>query len=221
MKVLRVVLALVMLSSLSLAQEPQEEIKSEKESLKGKGFFIGIDLERVETDTRYSTSSSLAIYRIADGDKTYTEPAFKVGYQYYFTRIYFKYSQVDEATTDYTVDSSAYELNVEYMPVVYRGNSYAVRLFGGLSIGYTKNDLKDLSPRMIDQLALTGATDTSDTQALYGAQMGVMLEMSMGLSAEIGYRYRRGDLLEIQADSGDTTFKTKRKQLYVGLNYMF
>jgi len=221
MKVLRVVLALVMLSSLSLAQESQEEVKSERESLTGKGFFLGVDFESVKAETRYSTASQNSLFKITDNEDTYNEPAFKLGYQYYFTRVYFKYSQVDEKTDDYTIESTSYEANVEYMPVIYRGNAYAVRLITGLAVGFTKNDLVGLSARMQDQLNITDATDSSDTQVIYGAQIGLMLELSMGLSAELGYRYRRGDLLEMEADSGNTTFETKRKQLYLGLNYMF
>ena len=221
MKVLRVVLALVMLSSLALAQEPQEEVKSEKESLKGKGFFMGIDIESVKADTRYSSSHTLAVYNIENNEDSYTEPAFKLGYQYYFTRVYFKYSQVDEKTDDYTVESTSYEANVEYIPIIYRGNSYAVRLITGLSVGFTKNDLVNVSSVLEKQLIASDATDSSDTQVIYGAQIGLMLELSMGLSAELGYRYRRGDLLEMEEDGGNTTFETKRKQIYLGLNYMF
>ncbi len=221
MKVVHLVLTLIMLSSLSLAQELPEETQNEKESLRGKGFFIGLDLESVKADTRYSTSSTNTLFTIRDNEDTYTKPAFKVGYQYYFTRVYFKYSQVDEKTDDYTVESTSYEANIEYIPVLYRANTYAVRLITGLAVGFTKNDLSGLSANMQEQLNFTDATDSSDTQAIYGAQVGVMIEMSMGLSAELGYRYRRGNLLEVEADSGDTTFKTKRKQFYLGINYMF
>ncbi len=221
MKVVHLVLTLMMLSSLSLAQESQEETKHEKESLRGKGFFIGFDLESIKAETRYSTSSTNTLYNISDNEDTYTEPAFKVGYQYYFTRVYFKYSQVDEKTDDYTVESTSYEANIEYIPVLYRAHTYAVRLITGLAVGFTKNDLSGLSANMQEQLEFTDATDSSDTQAIYGAQIGVMLEMSMGLSAELGYRYRRGNLLEVEADSGNTTFETKRKQFYIGINYIF
>jgi len=217
MKVLRVVLALVMLSSLALAQEPQEEVESEKESLKGKGFFIGIDIESVKADT----SMENKVYSFPSKTDNYTEPAFKLGYQYYFTRIYFKYSTVAEKTDDYTIDSTSYELNVEYIPILYRDNSYAVRLITGLAVGYTDNDLKNLSLGFSDSLGSFGVKEDSQKEAIYGVQIGLMLEMSMGLSAEVGYRYRRGNLLEFQNDSGDTTFETKRKQIYLGLNYMF
>jgi len=221
MKVLHVVLALVMLSTLSLAQELQEEVKSEKESLKGKGFFIGVDFEHIKADTRYSTNNQNTINNIPNKEDTYNKPALKLGYQYYFTRVYFKYSQVDEKTNDYTVESTLYEVNVEYIPVIYRGNSYALRLITGIAVGATKNDLTGLSSRMDVQLLATDVTDSSDTEVMYGAQIGLMFEMSMGLSAEIGYRYRRGNLLEVEASSGNTTFETKRKQIYLGLNYLF
>ncbi len=221
MKVLGIVLSLIMLNSLSLAQVLQEETKNEKESLRGKGFFIGFDLESIKADTRYSTSSTNSLYTIRDNEDTYTEPAFKAGYQYYFTRVYFKYSQVDEKTDDYTVESTSYEANIEYIPVLYRAKTYVVRLITGLAVGFTKNDLSGLSANIQEQLDFTDATDSSDTQAIYGAQIGVMIEMSRGLSAELGYRYRRGNLLETEADSGDTTFQTKRKQFYLGMNYMF
>jgi len=221
MKVLRVILALVLLGSLSLAQELQEELKNERESLKGKGFFVGIDIERIKADTRYSTGSQNTLYNIENSKNTYNEPALKLGYQYYFTRVYLKYSQLDEKTDDYTMESTLYEANVEYLPVIYRGNSYALRLITGLAVGFTKNDLTGLSTQMQNQLAVTDVTDSSDTQVMYGAQIGLMYEMSMGLSAELGYRYRRGNLLEAEADAGNTTFESKRKQLYLGFNYMF
>jgi len=199
-------LILILLSTLSMAEE-----------LKGKGFFLGVDLERINVEGTYSSK----LYNF-ENDESYTRPAFKVGYQYYFTRVYFKYSQLQEDYVPYDVDSDSYEANVEYIPILYRADSYAIRLMVGASIGYTDNEMKDLDPSSIGNVhEALGLNDYSQKKAIYGFQLGVMMELSVGLSAELGYRYREGNLLEFDDDSGDITVETKRKQYYMGLNYMF
>ena len=224
MRIKKVILSLLLLSSLGFAQEGAQEAKEIPQAntpLKGKGFFIGLDLERLDVDSRVDFNSQTTVYNVSGDTDTYTEPAFKVGYQYYFTRVYFKYSSIDEETDHYTVESKSYEINLEYIPIIYRSKEYALRLITGLSIGYTDNEITSASPQMQANLIAINYSGGSENQAIYGAQIGLMLEMSMGLSAEVGYRYRKGDLIDSSDSSGNVTLETKRKQLYLGLNYMF
>ena len=220
---LKTILSILLVSTSLYALENMDEVaqQEEREPLKGKGFFLGIDLERVEADTRYDVDSQNRLYNIPASTDTYSEPAFKLGYQYYYTRVYFKYSSLDEETQDYTVESTSYELNAEYLPIFYRGDSYAIRGIFGAAIGYMDSDLKNLSSRFEQEAQFVGLRDFSDKQALYGVQIGLIYEMSNGLNAEFGYRYRRGNLLESDNTDGKVTFKTKRKQFYLGLNYLF
>jgi opacity protein-like surface antigen len=226
MKYIKTAISIWLLSTCLSAEESgtegffDEEVQGDR--LKEKGLFIGIDYESIEAETRYRVSSQNKLYNIpGSSSDTYKEPAFKLGYQYRYTRIYFKYSTLDEKAEDYTVKSSSYEVNTEYLPIFYRGDTYAIRgLFGG-AIGYLDSDLKDLSDRLAEEAEFVGLTDFSDKQALYGIQIGMMLEMTNGLSAELGYRYRRGHLLESENSDGTVTFETKRKQWYLGLNYLF
>jgi len=209
----------MLMQTLVFAQE--DKVEEERSKLQAKGFFIGVDYEQIEADIRYKVDSQNHLYNIANATETYKEPAFKIGYQYYYTRLYFKYSSLEEKTLDYIVKSKSYELNAEYIPIFYRGNSFAIRGIFGVGLGYLDSDLSDISTRFAEELKFVGFEGYSDKQALYGAQIGLMLELTMGLSAEVGYRYRRGHLLESENSDGKVTFETKRKQLYVGLNYLF
>jgi hemolysin activation/secretion protein len=203
---MRFTFLLLLLASFAYAQE----------ELKTKGFFIGVDYEKLKMDSRYKST----LYNYAN-EGSYSEPAFKLGYQYYFTRIYLKYSNVEESYPEYTVDSTSYEADFEYIPVLYRDDSFALRLIAGVSMGYSDNELKNLNSTLDAYHTSLGLTNFNQKQAIYGVQMGLMLEMSMGLSGELGYRYRRGNVMEFEDDSGDITVMTKRRQLYVGLNYLF
>jgi opacity protein-like surface antigen len=225
MKYIKTAMSIWLLSTCLLAEESRaEELfaqEVQRDRLKEKGLFIGIDYESIDADTRYTVNSQNKLFNIPGSSDTYTEPVFKLGYQYRYTRIYFKYSTLDEKTQDYTVKSSSYEVNTEYLPIFYRGDMYAVRGLFGVAIGYLDSDVNDLSDRLAEEAKFVGLTDFSDKQALYGIQIGVMLEMTNGMSAELGYRYRRGHLLESENSDGSVTFETKRKQLYLGLNYLF
>ena len=204
----------------SLVEEPSQT-QNERDNLKAKGFFIGVDYEKVDAETRYKVNSQNQLNNIPTSSDTYNEPAFKVGYQYYYTRLYFKYSTLDEKTQDYTMSSKSYELNTEYIPIFYRGDSYAIRGIFGVALGYMDSELKDLSTGFTEEAKFVGLDDRDDKQAVYGIQVGLMFEMTNGLIAEAGYRYRRGNLLESDNSDGSVTFETKRKQLYLGLNYLF
>jgi len=225
MKLTKAILSIWFFSTCLLAQESTNkeslEKDNERQKLKAKGFFIGVDFENIDAGIMYRVDSQNSLFNIPGSSDTYIEPAFKVGYQYYYTRVYFKYSNLDEKTQDYTVESTSYEFNVEYLPVFYRGGSYAIRGLLGTAIGYMDSDLKNLSARLIQEAEFVGLTDFSDKQALYGIQLGVMFEMTNGLSADLGYRYRRGNLLESDNGTDSVTFETKRRQLYLGLNYLF
>ena len=227
MKMMKTILSLWLVSSALMAQDVtveekfEDEGQNERSKLTGKGFFIGVDYEQVEATTRYKVDSQNQLSNIPNYTDKFNEPAYKLGYQYYFTRLYFKYSTLEEETIDYTVDSTSYELNAEYIPIFYRGDSFAIRGIFGTSLGYIDSEVKDLSARLEQEAQFVGLTDFSDKEAIYGIQVGLMLEMSFGLSAELGYRYRRANVLESENSDGTVTFETKRKQLYMGLNYIF
>jgi opacity protein-like surface antigen len=225
MKFTKIILSIWLLSTSILAQDSMHKESLEEENdverLKAKGFFIGVDFENIDADTRYRVNSQNALFNIPNSSDKYNEPAFKLGYQYYYTRVYFKYSSLDEKTQDYTVESTSYELDVEYLPIFYRGDSYAIRGLLGTAIGYIDSDLKNLSARLMQEAEFVGLSDLSDKQPVYGVQIGLVFEMTNGLSAEFGYRYRRGNLLESDNGTDSVTFETKRRQLYLGFNYLF
>ena len=225
MKFTKAILSIWFFSTCLLAQESTNkeslEQDNERQKLKAKGFFIGVDFENIDAETRYKFDTQNHLNDIPNSSDKYNEPAFKLGYQYYYTRIYFKYSSLDEKTQDYTVESTSYELNAEYIPILYRGDSYAIRGFFGVAAGYMDSEIKDFSNRFAQEADAVDLNDYSDKQAVYGVQIGLMYEMSNGLNAELGYRYRRGNLLESDNGTDSVTFETKRRQLYLGLNYLF
>jgi len=220
---IKIILSILLLSTCLFAEDisTEENNTTERKKLKAKGFFIGVDFENIDAETRYKYDSQSHVNNIPNSTDKYNEPAFKLGYQYYYTRLYFKYSSLDEKTQDYTIASKSYEINAEYIPIFYRGNRYAIRGIFGVSIGYMDSEIKDFSDRFATEAQSVGLTDHEDKQAVYGAQIGLMYEMSNGLSAEVGYRYRGGNLIESDNGTDKVTFETKRKQLYLGINYLF
>lgn len=205
----RILLSAVLLSSIALAD------------LKDKGPFIGIDLQQVNADGLYETSGTAFPYPRTDASSNFTNVNLKVGYQYYVTRLYVSISQTDEQYSSYSVKSTLYDMNFEYVPLFYHNENFGIRGIFGVSIGLSDNELYGLSDGVKEQQDILGFTKNNQQRIMYGFQAGVMAELDFGISLELGWRQRHGHLIEFTDNTNKVTVSTKRQQYYLGINYLF
>lgn len=189
--------------------------------LKEKGPFIGIDFQKISDDSLYETSGSAFPYPRYSNKGDFNNVNFKLGYQYYLTRLYLSVSQPDTTYDTYSVKSTEYDMNFEYVPVFYYDSGFALRGIFGASIGMSDNELYGLSDGVKEQHEILGFTKNSQQRIIYGWQAGIMVEMDIGLSLELGWRQRHGTLIEFTDQTNKVTVETKRQHYYLGLNYLF
>jgi len=213
----KTVLTLALLSAIASAE------------LKEKGPFIGLDYQMINADSRYETSD---IGKTPGSGNAFQFPSFynsgdsnvlnlKVGYQYYVTRLYIAISQPNEKYDTYSIKSTLYDANFEYIPVFYQNNSFGIRGVFGVAIGLSDNEMYDMSSGVQAQQELLDFTNNSQQRIMYGFQLGVIGELDMGLSLELGFRLRRGNLIEFTDGTNEVTVSTKRQEYYLGVNYLF
>jgi hypothetical protein len=201
-----------------------------------KGFFVGVDFSQSDYELEYNHSVDptgfdylISDYASSDEDNLYSV---KAGYQYYFTRVYARYSKFDYKDTNlnkYRIEGAVIELNADYLPVFYTSESkiWNIRGIFGIGVGYNESELKDYDPYLFSVGDVGAGEQLSDGKQHYmeyGYQIGVMSETSIGLSVEFAYRVRYGDLLEFtdsQTDSKTATFDLRTKEIYIGVNYLF
>lgn len=190
------------------------------------GFFVGVDISSKTSNVNYETNQ-VNWSGIADISKYKTTPfSYKLGYQYYFTRVYARMSKdtyVDTQKNRYEIKSTHYEFNIEYIPTFYISNSknFILRGIMGVGVGYGTNTL---SNTLSSAEAVKPALESNPKQKYmeYGAQVGFMLESSYGVSLETGIRYREASMIEVVVeDTNVATFNLDFTSFYFGLNYLF
>ena len=190
------------------------------------GFFVGVDMGNKTSKVDYATSDTANPSSISSISDYKTTPlSYKLGYQYYFARVYARISDdnyKDTLKNRYEISSKLYEMNADYLPLFYMNGSkdFALRGVFGVGVGYTDNKVSNtLSSATLEK----GMLDSKPNQKymIYGGQVGVMLESSYGVSLEAGARFREGVLLEYVIDNGTATFDHMSTEFYLGLNYLF
>ena len=198
---------------------------------KQKGFFVGLDVSYMNATTRYDKSGA-GITTSSYSSKDYLVPvSVRLGYQYYFTRIYARInnekSYQDNKKERYKLDSKAYEINADYIPVIYTSTEkdWTIRALFGVGLGANKSALTYYDARLDSIGTNLEAILDKDTQwnMEYGLQMGAMAEFDFGLNVELAYRYRSGLMSEFSDTDGanEVTFKLLSSEIYLGVNYLF
>lgn len=207
-------------STLLLATLGQAEIKQN-------GFFVGLDYSEQNVELKYDnnangilTSMTVLPYM---NDISHGSPSFKAGYQYYFTRVYARYNSFDykdEKRDKYTIKGTVYELNADYLPILYVSEDklWNIRAIVGLGVGYNTSKMSDYDLGLIPPTETAGE---SQNYMEYGYQVGIMSETSIGLGVELGYRMRYGNLQEFTDTANNATFSLETKEFYLGVNYLF
>jgi len=191
-----------------------------------KGFFVGIDLGISDATTKYEkngVSITTTDYE-ASTDKTLL--SLKAGYQYYFTRIYARITDSkqyeDTAKQRYTLENQVLEVCVDYIPVFYtaKNNRWDLRGVFGLGVGLNRGNLSEFDVRLD---ATPSMLNTDSQQAMeYGYEIGLLVEAYDNFSAEIGMRYRTGNVAQFQdSDQNEVTFSQETTEYYLGINYLF
>ncbi len=187
---------------------------------KEKSFLVGVDIKYTKIDTVYETSGEFAYPRFVDG-ATQNIPAIKLGYQYYFTRIYLQYSKINENYEFYSIRSKFFDLNFEYIPVIYERSNYKVRGIFGVSIGLNYTRMYDLKRELLNQHKVALLEDYRQNHPMYGFQLGAVYELDFGLSVDLGLRIRKGDFTQMKEETQEMAIRTDRKEYYLGFNYLF
>ena len=189
--------------------------------LKEKGPFAGIDFQQISADNLYETSGAAFPFPRFDNSSDFSNLNVKVGYQYYVTRLYLSLSQPDEKYDTYAVKSTEYDMNFEYVPLFYYNSGFAFRGVFGAAIGISDSELYGMSDGVEEQHNILGFTKNRQQRIVYGWQLGLIVEMDLGVSLELGWRQRFGNLIEFTDGTNKATIETKRQQYYLGLNYLF
>ena len=115
-----------------------------------KGFLLGLNLSKHDGEMEYKQFGTATNNHTVSSDAVSLVP--KIGYQYYFTRIYFLTNQYSykEARDRYSIKGSNYEIDVDYIPRIYKGKETSVHLLAGVSVGMQKSTLQNI--RQEDQL---------------------------------------------------------------------
>lgn len=190
--------------------------------VKDKGFLVGLDLTQASIDSDYTTNGTLSYNDYANNwKKNYA--GFKVGYQYYFTRVYFRYNTFDyhdDKRNKFSAKGDAYEFNAEYLPVFYNNSDRSLMLRGifGAMAGYTKTKIENYDTNLLP----VGVSDAAQNKFLYGFQLGLLLESDYDVSVEMGIRYRKGNIMEfVDVNDNAAIFTRKAQEYFLGVNYLF
>ncbi len=188
-----------------------------------KGFFVGVDYAAKSVNLKYENTVTGFAYNGYNATPSDNTLSYKVGYQYYFTRVYARIAQFDyhdTAKNRYSIDGTTYELNAEYLPVFYMAKSkkWDLRGFVGIGVGYNRNRLYNYNIGLLPVAPLTGE---NQSYIEYGWQLGAMVETEIGVSVELGMRARKGDLMEFSDSTNEATFLYDTTEYYLGINYLF
>ncbi len=187
------------------------------------GFFVGIDTGSKSSSVKYDNNGVSFPFNSYTAEPYNTSLSYKFGYQYYFTRLYARvnsFTYKDAQRDKYTIQSTTYELNADYIPIFYMSKSkkWDIRGVFGFGVGYSSSKLENYD---INLLPVDLSAERSQRTLEYGTQIGLMSETSIGLSIELGLRYRQGTLLEFTDGQNNVTFSRNDKEYYLGINYLF
>ena len=195
-----------------------------------KGFIVGFDVSMLDSSIEYANKGAFQTNNYASSSENNSFSG-KIGYQYYFTRVYVRINQnaeyKDENKGYYKVRNQVIELNADYLPILYsaKDNKWNIRGIIGVGVGANRSQMSYYST-LIDSPESIFDKETKYNME-YGFQIGTQVEFDFGLSAELGYRARSGLMAEFSDADGVTsatyeaTFKLKTSELYLGLNYLF
>lgn len=188
-----------------------------------KGIFVGIDYTKTKTTLAYYSDGGAITTNDYEQKVNENYLGYKIGYQYYFTRVYFRYNTIDykdKKRDKFSLKGSEYEFNAEYLPALYtsKQKSWQIRGLVGAMAGYARvraeNPNGDLLP--------PNQTFKKQNNFLYGFQAGVMVQSEWGVNIEGGIRYKKGNLTEYADDKGNTAvLGATNREYFVGLNYLF
>jgi len=199
--------------------------------MKEKGFFIGIDGSTSSVNISYAKSGSIITTSDYESDDRVSNISLKCGYQYYFTRLYARVNKrdtnVDKTLDRYEVKNHIMEMNVDYAPILYmqKNQKWNIKGIFGLGVGVNKSSLVDYDARLdargIDVDPILDKKTHYNME--YGYNLGLIGELDLGLSIELGYRYRYGALVEFADKDGgkEATFTLSTGEFYLGVNYLF
>jgi len=201
------------------------------ETMKEKGFFIGLDASTSSVNIAYEKSGSGITTSDYESDDRVTPVALKFGYQYYFTRVYARINSSktysDQSLSRFEIKNQVIEMNIDFIPILYihEDQKFNVRGVFGLGIGANKSSLVSYDARLDAIGTNLDPILNKETQynMEYGYNIGLMSELDFGLSGEIGYRFRYGLTNEFSDKEGsnEATFTLSTGEFYLGLNYLF
>jgi hypothetical protein len=199
--------------------------------MKEKGFFVGIDGSTSSANIAYAKSGSAITTSDYESDDRVSALSLKLGYQYYFTKIYARVNKnitySDQSKDRFKVKNCVIEMNVDYSPIFYmpRNSNYIIRGVFGAGVGVNKSALTEYDARL-DAIG-TNLNPILDKQTQYNMEYGYNLaivgELDFGLSIEAGYRYRYGLLTEFsdETSGNEATFTLSTGEFFLGVNYLF
>ena len=190
------------------------------------GFFVGIDGSKSSNIMYENTNADNPTFAYNEYTANFDEytPSFKVGYQYYFTRLYARinsFEYTDSKRDKYTIKGMTYELNADYIPVFYmsKDKEWDIRGVFGVGVGLNTSKLENYDVAL---LPVDITANDSQSYVEYGLQVGLLSEISIGMSLELGLRYRQGYLQKFSdINSNEATFSRDETEYYFGVNYLF
>jgi hypothetical protein len=187
------------------------------------GFFVGIDGSKRAANITYNNNETAFAIRKYTSKSTQKTLSYKLGYQYYFTRLYARvnsFKDTDGARNKYTIQGRTYEIDAEYIPIFYMSKSknWDIRGLFGLGMGYNSSKLENHD---VNLLPVDVGAGSAQNFLQYGYQVGILAESEIGLSVELGLRFRQGHLLEYSDGQNEATFTREETAYYFGVNYLF
>lgn len=191
------------------------------------GVFVGVDIALKHSNLDYDNTNNATTSAIETNDYSSFNSkgigSFKLGYQYYFTRFYARFNQFkyeDRTKSKYSIKGNLYEMNLEYLPILYRAKNreWNIRAAFGLGFGYATSKMNSYSSQL---LPVGESADKGENYMQYGYQTALLCESDLGLSAEIGLRYREGHLFEFSDGQNEATITHDDMEYYLGINYLF
>jgi len=217
----KIALTTLLLSTLASAEMSQ------------KGFFVGLDGSTLSSNIAYAKKGSAITTSNYASDESITPISLRLGYQYYFTRIYGRVSSEHEYKDNtkepgrFKIKNQVFELNADYLPTFYKADSksWFIRGVFGVGIGANKSALTYYDSKLdsIGNNLTPILSKETQWNMEYGYQLGALMEFDFGLSTELGYRFRSGLMAEFSDadEANQATFKLRTEEIYIGINYLF
>lgn len=159
--------------------------------------FVGFEIGKAEGSFSHGADEW-------DGERQ-TTLGLKAGFEGKNDRIYVSFLDTDKYSEgSYSEEYSALLLNLEGVSNPYEiTNGLSARLFIGAHGGIIRGELK------------VGTAKDTETDAMYGLQGGVLLDITNNFSFEVGYRYSWIELSKYDYSLDNS------ENYYAGLNFSF